>query len=130
MITLGCTTSTAQCTCVATRVETDPIRKRLLAPVRQGNRWVLGMLGEVVWVITRTKDNYQDAQDDPFLAAIHHIVRLVAEVRTPAYVAERGGIRVSGADTEVGGGLVHAMDLALLPRVLGDPIMPRDIGLG
>jgi transposase len=36
--------------------------KRLQAPANEGNRWLRGMLGEVVWTITHTKDNYLVAQ--------------------------------------------------------------------
>jgi transposase len=36
--------------------------RRLNAPTNEGNRWLRGMLGEVVWVITHTKDNYLLAQ--------------------------------------------------------------------
>jgi transposase len=36
--------------------------KRLKASPNEGNRWVRGMLGEVVWSISHTKDNYLVAQ--------------------------------------------------------------------
>ncbi|HEY7092278.1 MAG TPA: IS110 family transposase [Ktedonobacterales bacterium] len=36
--------------------------KRLPAGTTRGNRWVRAMLGEVVWVISRTKGNYLAAQ--------------------------------------------------------------------
>jgi transposase len=36
--------------------------KRLQAPTNEGNRWLRGMLGKVVWTITHTKDNYLVAQ--------------------------------------------------------------------
>jgi transposase len=36
--------------------------KRLQAGITEGDRWLRGTLGEVVWAITRTKDNYLAAQ--------------------------------------------------------------------
>jgi hypothetical protein len=36
--------------------------KRLAAPANAGDRWLRGMLGEVVWTITHTKNNYLVAQ--------------------------------------------------------------------
>jgi transposase len=36
--------------------------KRLKAGITEGNPWLRGMLGEVVWAITHTKDNYLVAQ--------------------------------------------------------------------
>jgi transposase len=36
--------------------------KRMQAGTNPGNRWLRGMLGEVVWTISRTHDNYLNAQ--------------------------------------------------------------------
>jgi transposase len=36
--------------------------KRLQAGITEGDRWLRGVLGEVVWAITHTKDNYLVAQ--------------------------------------------------------------------
>jgi transposase len=36
--------------------------KRLQAGINEGDRWLRGVLGEVVWAITHTKDNYLVAQ--------------------------------------------------------------------
>jgi transposase len=36
--------------------------KRLSGKATKGNRWLRAMLGEVAWVISRTKDNYLSAQ--------------------------------------------------------------------
>jgi transposase len=36
--------------------------KRFQAGIRPGNRWLRAMVGEVVWAITHTKDNYLRAQ--------------------------------------------------------------------
>jgi transposase len=36
--------------------------KRMPAGANPGNRWLRGMLGEIVWAISRTKNNYLSAQ--------------------------------------------------------------------
>jgi transposase len=36
--------------------------KRRAAPIRKGNRWLRAVLGEVAWVISRSKDTYLAAQ--------------------------------------------------------------------
>jgi hypothetical protein len=36
--------------------------------------------------------SHQDAQDDPLLAAIHRVVRLVGQVRATAFAAQGRGV--------------------------------------
>ena len=73
---------------------------------------------------------HQDAQDNPAFSSIHDIMGLVAQVRPAAFETQWRGIRIGGADANVGRAQVAAMHLSPLPAVLGDPVMPRDIGLG
>jgi hypothetical protein len=79
------------------------------------------VLGHLAW-------SDQHVQDDVAFAAIYHIVGLVAQVGATALEAHRGGVGVGGADPEIGGALVVAMDLPPLPPLLGDPVVARGIG--
>jgi hypothetical protein len=70
---------------------------------------------------------HQYRQDDPSLAAIHHIVGLVAQMCAAPFEADGRRIGIGGADAKISDLLVAAMYLALLPTRLGDLIVPRRV---
>lgn len=71
---------------------------------------------------------HEDAQDSAACAAVHHIMRLVAQMRPTAFETQWRGVRVSRTDAEVGGALVETMLVTLLPTAFRKPVMSGSIG--
>jgi len=59
-------------------------------------------------------------QDDPRLAAVHHVVRAVAVPRAAVVRPQRGGVRIGGAGSEIRRPPVGAA----LQRAIGTPVSP------
>lgn len=73
---------------------------------------------------------HEDAQDNAACAAVHHIMRLVAQMRPTPFETQWRGVKVSRTHAEVGGALVETMLVTLLPTAFRKPVMPRGIRLG
>src|SRR5689334_17120311 len=62
-------------------------------------------------------------QDDATFSSINHIMGMVTQVCSPSFETHGGGIGIRGADPQVRCPLVGAMDFALGPTLLSNPIM-------